>query len=161
MPIRRMSQNSLATSALFVLMLASLGFAPAADAQCMIIGTNTFNNAPSTYSATKTFSGSPGAVICTVVSMGANGTGCLPAQTAAPGFNSCPTAAGPGCRRLIATITSPTASMQARFCQFDCGPCGAVRIDNSNGLPVELMDFSIENGDSTTCEERPPSESGD
>lgn len=44
------------------------------------------------------------------------------------------------CNRSPASPTAPTVA-----CQWECGACGTYRLDKaSDGLPVELMEFSIE-----------------
>ena len=53
------------------------------------------------------------------------------------------------CRALVATAMGVTTNPTPRSCQFDCGPCGTQLIDNSDGLPVELMGFSVEEGEVT------------
>ena len=51
-----------------------------------------------------------------------------------------------GQRRLYAkrpTTGSPTMA----FCQVSCPACGILRLDEGDGLPVELLDFSVDEED--------------
>ncbi len=49
----------------------------------------------------------------------------------------------PGQDRLVAA--QPLIGMGPGYCQMTCD-CGTFKIDHTQGLPVELMDFEVENG---------------
>ena len=62
------------------------------------------------------------------------------------GSGPCPTGTM-NCRVLFAVATGVTTNPTPRYCSAVCGACGTLLIDNSDGLPVELMEFSIEGED--------------
>lgn len=64
----------------------------------------------------------------------------------APGYGCCPSG-GMTCRRLVA-ITNTMNLPTPVGCSFVCAGCTSpVTVDNSDGLPVELLGFSVEPGD--------------
>lgn len=70
--------------------------------------------------------------------------------TFAGGFN-CP-AGTMNCLVLVAQASMTMVSPTPHTCSANCGPCANVRIDNSDGLPVELMGFSVEGDEATDAE---------
>ncbi len=70
---------------------------------------------------------------------------CVPAGTvsAACGANPSTAAAGDLTAQVTGTQLSGSPS-----CQWNCtGGCGTITIDTTDGLPVELMDFEVVDGD--------------
>jgi len=69
----------------------------------------------------------------------------------APGNANCPVTAAANCVVLAGYVSTPVASA-ARTCQWTCS-CGAgvetITIDNSHGLPVELMEFTVDEAGDT------------
>ncbi len=43
-------------------------------------------------------------------------------------------------------LPSMTPGITMAFCQVTCTACGLLRVDEGDGLPVELMDFSVDDG---------------
>jgi hypothetical protein len=86
----------------------------------------------------------PAGCVLTLSNVGPS-SGCTTLFTA-PGNYNCPTAVAANCVVLAGFVKTPVAS-GARTCQWTCS-CGAgtetFRIDNSHGLPVELMEFSVD-----------------
>ena len=58
-------------------------------------------------------------------------------------FNATCTPGGGGASNLF---LSATASGPNPSCQWNCG-CGTVRIDGTDGLPVELLEFEVDGGE--------------
>ena len=139
--------KSLMTVVVVILLVPALG-----SAQCMVFGPPY---------ATATYMGSQyvGVTFLTGSSLPTN---CTPMGTVLPGgglrcrtlitpatMYNCPLATMGGmCRGLLAAV--PLTALPGTFmCTWTCD-CGAgpevFVIDNSDGLPVELMDFEVEDG---------------
>ena len=54
---------------------------------------------------------------------------------------------------LIGSATGTQITMSPS-CNFNCGACGTITINSSDGLPVELMDFEVLDGDEADSESR-------
>ena len=120
--------------ALLCLFLMALGPWGAAHAQCMLGGTTTqmFGN---TISVIQYF---PGPENCSLVS--SNAQFCFPSDMAMKVSVTFGLQAS-------ANLTATTAP----FCEWNCD-CGTARIDGSDGLPVELLEFEIDDSSSETDE---------
>lgn len=132
-----------------------LGGAATARAQCNVINTTDLQGGPPAF-IIKVFSGSPGQVSC-ATSTSSNVAFCG-VVTAFAGNSGCPTG-GANCRAVTAYVSAPGPS--AHFCNFNCGACGTVVIDNTDGLPVELMEFSVEPSADVDSGEETPGASGE
>lgn len=145
------------TSAIILIGVALLVVAPAparAQAQkgtCMVTGTTVFmtNSAMSYTNVAKRF---PTTVTCTGIMY--NVFNCVNTMFG-PGVRGCPTAMTMGCNALRAI--ADTMSGNPRTCSAMCGGCGTVTIDNSDGLPVELLEFRVSD-DETPADEAPADE---
>jgi hypothetical protein len=112
-----------------------------ASGQCLVHGTVTGEFLPMTTVVDKTlafFPSTVGGYACQTT-MSTNVFNCQVGNQAA-GADNCPATATMDCFRLRA-VALP-ASANPRSCQWNCA-CGTVRTDNSDGLPVELMDFFL------------------
>ncbi len=97
-----------------------------------------------------TLTGTPGCTPTSDPSLTVNGASCEGAYVSAPGSFYCP-AGTMSCsvlnvRIAITSMGAPTMT-GSHTCSWNCGTCGTIVIDNGNGLPVELMEFSVD-GDS-------------
>lgn len=116
---------------------------PSASAQCMVVTTRNYMSVSPYTMANATaiaivLTGNPG--LCSST-MSANVSNCATALRFA-GSGPCP--AGPmNCRALFAIATGVTTMPGPRYCSANCGVCGVLRIDNADGLPVELLDFKV------------------
>ncbi len=50
---------------------------------------------------------------------------------------------GPGGVAFHFRARRATTAPRTAHCQWNCTGCGTVRIDQTNGLPVELLEFSV------------------
>ena len=131
-----------------------------ASAQCMVLTTRNYMSvAPYTMANTTAIAivltGNPG--LCTGT-MSANVSNCATALRFA-GAGPCP-AGTMFCRALFAIATNVTTMPGPRFCSANCGVCGVLRIDNSDGLPVELLDFKVTAVPQTPSAAEEPSKRG-
>ncbi len=114
--------------------------------QCMYTRTFTSGFSPGYHTAGITFlTGSDLPNNCMLTVSNGPSMGCSILFTA-PGSFNCPPTVATDCVVLVGFVSTPIASAP-RTCQWTCS-CGAgvetFRIDNSHGLPVELMEFSVE-----------------
>lgn len=99
-----------------------------------------------------TFTMQAGTLGCTGVPTGgsitANGAICSQFVSTLKSLNNCASSLT-GCYALAAFITisayggDPTMA-GPHSCNWNCGVCGSFTINESDGLPVELIDFTIE-----------------
>lgn len=129
--------------ALAATLLISLTFSPAtASAQCTVVYSADTSPAANTAQIVRILAGSTPAVPCSTTAM-TNVNACVVAGVGSGSYGCVNTM---GCRALVAIASGVTTNPTMRSCQFNCGVCGTQLIDNSNGLPVELMGFAIEDG---------------
>lgn len=134
-----------------IALVISLAISPSlASAQCTILYSADTSAAPNTAQIVRILQGSTAAVPCSTTAM-TNVNACV---VAGVGSGSYGCTNSMGCRALVAIASGVTTNPTPRSCQFNCAPaCGTQLIDNSNGLPVELMEFSVEDDDSTGDEQ--------
>lgn len=112
----------------FAMLIGLVGQPPATEAQCAVISTTQTSFSP-TMAVTKQLSG-----IATCNLVGNNALACFPGL------------GGPVPTSFLIASANPSATMNP-FCSWTCS-CGSgsfsLMIDGSDGLPVELMDFSVE-----------------
>lgn len=83
-----------------------------------------------------------------------NGAICTQFLTSPGTLNNC-SAGVTKCHALVGIISItmiggvPTMA-GPHSCAWNCGPCGSFTINEADGLPVELMEFSVEDGDPKT-----------
>lgn len=109
-----------------------------ANAQCNVAGTFVASGMGA-FQVRKTLTSAPG---CSVTaSMNVVDCGGV-TFVRSPGSVNCPTGGG-NCLALLAQLDVQSLTPAPRSCMFNC-PCGNVTIDNSDGLPVELLSFGID-----------------
>jgi len=90
----------------------------------------------------RVLSGATPAVVCmSPMSMGVNVGFCNQIAVIA-GSQGCPIG-GSSCHAICAVALMVATTPSPKSCQLACTPCGVQTILNSDGLPVELMDFYI------------------
>ena len=121
---------------------------PASDAlgQCMYSRTFITGLFPGYQTAGVTFlTGGNQPTNCLLTLSNGPSLGCTILFTS-PGNVNCPATVAANCVVLAGFVNTPVASA-ARTCQWSCS-CGAgpetITINNSHGLPVELMEFSVD-----------------
>ena len=139
---RRCFRHSLALTLALLSYLAI--FPTVASAQCTILYSADTSPAPNTAQIVRILQGSTAAVPCSTTAM-TNVNACVVAGVGSGSYGCTNTM---GCRALVAIASGVTTNPTPRSCQWNCAPaCGTQLIDNSNGLPVELMEFSIDEED--------------
>lgn len=138
-PVRHPSRLHL----LLLTVLIASGSAPL-HSQCSIVYSAEIVPAPNYAVVFRVFSGSVGAAGPCVTTTSNNAFICNTTDLG-NGFYGCTNTMG--CQALIAAATGVTTNPQSHSCAFSCGGCGQQIIDNSDGLPIELMDFSVEGDD--------------
>ena len=127
--------------------------------QCAVLGTPMYTGA--TFQIVgKLLSGFTATVVCTV-GMSMNVTVCKFDGSAMPGDLGCPGTPNTMPCALPYAMHMFTGSPTARSCTFMCGDCDpasgnqtvAIVVNNADGLPVELMDFSLEEDHEEATEE--------
>ncbi len=139
--------------ALFSLLGLALVLGPfgAATAQDVSTVTNTTNACiDSTY---KLFS--PNMAFPTLILIDRRVTFNPTAQCTAGIANSAACARDPGSPMLLIASASSNQIPNNPQCSWNCGPCGTIITDGNIGLPVELMEFSVESEEAAAEKSEP------
>ncbi len=126
----------------FVVLIALMASTSAPlRSQCSVVYSTEIIPNPDYAVVVRVFSGSSAAVGPCATTMSNNAFICQPTNIGSGVYNCANTM---GCQGLLAAATGVTTNPQSHSCGFSCGGCGQQVIDNSDGLPVELMGFGIE-----------------
>ncbi len=126
------------TAVLVATTLAVLSSVSGAQAQCATAGVTVMNLSPGVW-VEKTLTGKASTVTCTPTA--STGVASCGWDTRGGGAGNCGQPASKACL-LVYGIHAATGP-GVRACHFSCN-CGSVVLDNSDGLPVELLGFAVD-----------------